>query len=185
MQFLKNITIGLLGLALTTIGEYLAFRVYTQIEFDIVFGLLGIISLISIFLGCILFLAPFLNLWIELDKQLKSTQSKYRNLINVVAFFLYCVPFIVSGKVFYYYIGKYHKEQLQQYGVVTKVKIKSEITGNNSRHDLYFDFIHNGEKWEGSLGHWKYEVGDSVEIIYSSENPNEVEYYELFCEINK
>jgi hypothetical protein len=180
MQFVKNITISLSGLILTIIGEYLVFRVYTHIEFDIVFGLLGIISFIIIFTGCILFLTPFFNLWIELDKQLKSTQSKYRNLINVVAFFLSCIPFIVAGKVFYYYTGKYHTEQLQQNGVVTKVKIKSEITGNNSRHDLYFDFIHNGEKWEGSLGHWKYEVGDSVEIIYSSENPNEVSYYELF-----
>ncbi len=179
---LKNIILGLTGIVLTVIGEYFAFRVYSNIEFDVIYGLLGIIAFLSIFIGCILFLTPIFKLWIKLDKQLNGAHPIHRSVINILAFFLSLIPFIVAGKVFYHFTGKYHSEQLKQHGIVTKVKIHSEIKGNNSRHDLCFDFMHNGKKWEGMLASWNYEVGDSAAIIYSAENPNEMEWYQLYLE---
>jgi hypothetical protein len=32
------------------------------------------------------------------------------------------------------------------------------------------------------LDHWNYHVGDTIEIIYSSQNPNEHEWYEKYLE---
>lgn len=181
---LKNLLFIIVGLALTVLGEYLAFWVYTNIEYDIVMGLLGILAFCSIFIGVIFLVSPYINLWIKVDKQLNTKQPIYRGAINTGAFLLLTIPFIAAGMVFYSLTSQYHDDQLKQYGVVTRIKIQSEITGSNSRHDMCFEFKHNGEKWEGMLGYWNYEVGDSADIIYSSENPNEVAWYELYLANN-
>ncbi len=58
--------------------------------------------------------------------------------------------------------------------------LESEIKGRSSRHDLCFTFRHNQRTWHGMLDHGQYEVGDSAVIIYSSQNPNEVEWFEKY-----
>lgn len=178
----KHLILSIFGIVLAILGEYLAYYVYTNIQQDTLNGCLGVIAFVAIFIGVIMVLSPFITLWEGIHKRLETTKPVYRNLIHVIGFLFLTVPFFVAGKVFYHFTGKYHIEQLKQHGIVTKVKIQSEIKGNNSRHDLCFDFMHNGKKWEGMLDHWNYQVGDSAVIIYSAENPNEVEWYQLYLE---
>ena len=65
------------------------------------------------------------------------------------------------------------------------MKITRKIDGQNSRHDLLFKYDYNGKSFDGMLHRWKYKVGDSALVIYSSENPGEVAWYYRYKENKK
>lgn len=171
----------ILGIALAITGEILAFYVYSNYsQGGFINGLLGISAVIAILLGIVLALSYPIKYAEQLEVRLKEKSKLIKFLTGSIIFIVFITPFVVAVAAFYHFTETYHEEQLEKYGVVTTVIIQSEINDKNNRHDLCFQFMHDGITWEGMLDRWNYTVGDTVEIIYSSQNPNEHEWYKKY-----
>lgn len=180
---MKIIVDSLLGIAFILFGELLAYYVFTSIEQGGFFlGLLGITAFVVIITGIVfLLMAPF-KFFFRTEDIINEKPIWYKYSIRILSYFLGIAPFMMAGLIFYHYTRNYHDSQLEQFGVVKQVLIDGEIKGKNGRNDLTFSFLHNGRKWSGSEDKWKYKIGDSVPIIYSSQNPNELEWYRKYLE---
>ena len=175
----------ILGLVLFICGEYFGNRVFTYYDQKSFIWIIGILAVIMVFVGTALILeVPFRVLNNQYYKFIEKNKV-IANLFCVPMFFLAILLFVLPATVFYYYSGKYHKEQIDHFGVTQDIIIDNESHGKNSNNYSDFTFYHKGEKWRGSLRTWKYKLGDSAKIIYSSENPNEVEWYERYLETKK
>jgi hypothetical protein len=180
---MKTFFKSLLGLMAIVLGELLAYYVFTSIkQGGFLMGLLGVLAFISILGGCLLLIAPLLDYAAPLEAWRKKQSRLLRTSLSLLFFSLAMSPFVASVVIFYHFSGRYHDEQIAQFGTLTTVYIEGEIKSENSRHDLYFSFEHEGKIWEGMLDAWHYQVGDSAQIIYSSNNPNEVEWYQKYLE---
>ncbi|MFZ4797452.1 MAG: hypothetical protein ACOYMA_08145 [Bacteroidia bacterium] len=178
----KLITTIFLGLALAVMGEILAFYVYSKIDQGgILNGLIGITAFFSIFFGTII-ISIYPEEYIKKNVRFKIKSNYLNFLIGSTLFIIFKLPFVLAIMIFYHFTGNYHDNQLKQFGIVKTVFIESEITGKNSRHDLCFQFNHNGKIWDGMLDAWQYQIGDSAQIIYSSQNPNETEWFNKYLE---
>lgn len=178
MKLFKYLSIGVL---LTLSGEYLAYYVYTSIDQGgFLLGFLGVLAFVLICLGVVALLYYPLSKADQWDAYLLTQSKAIRALGITISIVLLALPFVAAIFTFYHFTGEYHKEQIAKYGVVQKVYLDKEIRGRSGRHDLCFEFTHNDKEWKGMLDHWQYEVGDSAEIIYSSQNPNEVEWFEKY-----
>lgn len=180
---MKKLITALLGIILAILGEMLAYYVFaSKTQGGFFMGFLGITAFVAIIVGIILTIINPIKYAEKLHLRLKGKSKWLLNLTGILGFFTFLAPFVAAVLVFYHFAGNYHDEQMAKFGIITKVKLQSEISGFNSRHDLCFSFTHEGKTIDGMLDHWIYEVGDSVEIIYSGENPNEVEWYKEYLE---
>lgn len=183
---MKKLLIFLAGVSIAILGEMLAYYVYTSYtQGGLVNGLLGIIAFIAILIGLILAISPFFPFLENIEKRLKLKNKILYVTACIFALVVFISPLVAAVVTFYHFTGKYDEEQLEQFGIVKKVLIEDEITGRNSRHDLCFSFWHDSKLWEGMMGAWKYQVGDSAEIIYSSNNPNVTAWYRKYLEEKK
>jgi hypothetical protein len=175
---MKTLLTTIAGIALTILGEMLAFYVYSSInQGGLINGLFGTNAFVSILSGVIMTISYPMKYSNKIWIQFKGKSKIVKNLLGTFIFFFLSIPFVIAVVAFYHFTGKYHDEQLENFGIVKTVVIESETVRNNSIHNLYFHFNHDGRIWEGSLDAWEYHVGDTVEIIYSSQNPNETEWY--------
>ena len=174
------------GILLAAFGEWLAYYVYTsKVQGGFYLGFLGIIAFIAVLIGATLVAIP---LAITMDKSsgwLKAKSVFVRTPIYLFGVLYSIAPFVLAVVTFYHFANKYTFHQLKTYGVRQTVVITDEIIGRNSRHDLLFEYEHEGKIWEGMIDHWKYNVGDTVDIIYSTDNPHEVAWYDKFTQENK
>lgn len=180
---MKALLTTIAGITLAILGEMLAFYVYSSYnQGGLINGLLGTCAFVAILTGVIMTISYPIRYANKIWIRLKGKSQVIKNALGVFIFFLLSTPFIIALVAFYHYTGKYHDEQLEQFGIVKKVIINAETSRNNSIHNLYFQFNHDGKVWDGSLDAWEYQVGDTVEIIYSSQNPNETEWYKKYLE---
>ncbi len=171
------------GIALVILGEMLAFYVYSRYtQGGLINGFLGISAFLAIVIGALLFIRYPVHYADIIRIKYRGKNELIKFIMGTFIFIFTPTPFILAVVAFYHFTGKYHDEQLDKFGVVKKVLIEKEIIGRNSRHDLCFSFNHEGKTWGGMLDNWVYHVGDSVEIIYSSQNPNETEWYRKYLE---
>ena len=183
MKTIKIIATVIIGISIAFLGELLAYHVFANYnQGGWINGFLGITAFIAIFGGVILTIAYPISLAGKAEAYFNKKGNFINFLAGTSAFLFMTAPFVIATVTFYHFTGKYHDEQLEQFGMVTTVRIESEITGENSRHDLCFRFKHHGKTWKGMLDFWHYQVGDSVEVIFSSENPNETEWYQKYLE---
>ena len=173
------------GLILVYLGEELALYVYANYYLNSALALLGILSVVILFTGASFISYPIIKWGPKFDKWAKN-KSKFVKAFTYPPLIVICIlPHITSIVLFYKNSNQYHLEQLDNFGVKQKVKITRKKDGKNSRHDLLFKYDHNGKSFDGMLHRWKYNVGDSALIIYSSENPGEVAWYYRYKENKK
>ena len=181
---ISNYKSSIAGILLAVFGEVLGYYVYASFTHGIINTIFGLISFFAIAVGTFLAVYPLILLIekIRLRKTVKG--SVLSKMINGLSMLIGILSFVLAWGMFYYFTGQYHKSQISKYGTVQKVVILSEIRGRNSRHDLCFQFNHDGKVWKGMLDAWKYRIGDTVDIIFSGRNPNEQEWYRKFLEEN-
>jgi uncharacterized membrane protein len=182
---LKKILRFLLGVSLFVGGEYLGYEVFINYNQNSLLGIVGILAVVMSFGGMFLIIeTPILflaNLCDEYKNKNKLTHFILFIPMIIMAISLFALPVIV----YTHYSEKYHKEQIDKYGVIQNIIIDNESHGKNSNNYSDFSFYHNGIEWRGSLRTWNYRLGDSAKIIYSSENPNEVEWFEKYIKTKK
>ena len=168
-------------------GEYLGYRVFTNYNQGGFVGLVGLLAVIITLIGIALILEIPFSYLNEFYYKYVENNKTLANIICIPMFILTIGFFAIPTIVFYHYSDKYHQEQLDSFGVTQDIIIDSESHGKNSNNYSYFNFFHNGIEWRKSLRIWHYGIGDTAKIIYSKENPNEVEWYEKYLEkkINK
>ena len=182
---MKKLIRSIIGGCLFIGGEYLGYRVFTNYNQNIFIHLFGVLAFCMTFGGVALLVEfPFSYLNKKYNEK-KATNKTIAYLICVPTFVLIISSLFIPAFVFYHYTGKYHRDQIDKFGVVQKIMIESESHGKNSNNYSYFRFYHNGQVWKGDLPIWRYGIGDSAKIIYSKENPNEVEWYEKYLESRK
>ena len=91
--------------------------------------------------------------------------------------------FCLGGSTIYYFIrltNNYEENQLKEYGVVQKVRIKN--IGRKGKGSEYagFDYYLNDEVYSNDLVEKEFAIGDSVEIIFSSSKPDILQWAEDF-----
>lgn len=181
----------LAGIALIYFGEELALYVYANYYLNSAMGWLGLLAFIILLTGSLLVCIPIAKLGQEFDDWTKqNNKSKLFKALTFTPLILLCFsPFVVSVLIFYNESSSYKRDHLEKYGVVKKAEITGTIDGLRSRHDLLFTFTHEGKTYEGMLDRWIYNgrdsiknVGDSILIIFSTENPGEQEWYYKFRE---
>ena len=183
MTNFKTLLIVIFGILLALFGEWLGYFVYTsKIQGGFLMGLLGFTAFVTVFGGVILIWYPLIKSEEKINQWLinKNKLVKFSTYISLTTYFL--TPPIFAIVCFYHFTNIYTNNQLAEFGIKQRVKITRQITGKNSRHDLLFKFNHEGKNWDGMLDSWKYNIGDSAEIIFSSDNPNEVEWYLKFIQ---
>lgn len=178
MQHLKTILTVIIGILIAVLGEVLAFTVYSNHDQGgFMNGLLGVVAFITILLGAILVVYPLVAYTDKMELYLSKKANYIKFVFRSVAFVFFIAPFVVAALAFYHFTEQYHDTQLRQFGTVTKVLIEHEIRGSNSIN-------HDGNIYDGMLDAWEYQVGDSVEVIYSANNPNEKEWYRKYLKEN-
>lgn len=171
------------GFLLFYIGEEIAFYVYKYYYQNSNLAILGIFAVIIILIGATLITAPLILKWSPKLGEWVNEKNKLTRAITYTLLLIFLfTPHITSIVLFNRRSDRYHLEQLEKFGVVQKIKITGKIDGQNSRHDLLFEYEYNGKKYHGMLNRWKFQVGDSALIIYSSQNPSEVSWYKKFLE---
>jgi hypothetical protein len=177
---LKKALRFIFGALLFVSGEYLGYRLFTNDNQSSLIGLLGILAVLMTFIGMALILEiPYLYLNRLYHKKM-VTNKVIANIVCIPMLVLIISSFVIPVMVYTHHSHKYHKEQINKYGVMQDIIIENESHGKNSNNYSDFSFYHNGKKWRGSLRTWNYRLGDSAKIIYSSQNPNEMEWYEKY-----
>ncbi|GAB5556830.1 MAG: hypothetical protein SchgKO_10430 [Schleiferiaceae bacterium] len=186
---MKTLLSALAGLALIFLGEELAMYVYSNYYQNTALGWLGVLAVIILLAGSILVCIPIVNMSQQFDQWTKKTnKSKLFKALTFTPLLVLCFsPFVASVVIFYKQSLQFKREHLEKFGVVKKVEITGTIDGMRSRHDLLFSFEHDGVTYEGMLDRWVYGgqdsmkyVGDSIAIIFSSDNPGEQAWYYNF-----
>lgn len=178
---MKAVLTSIVGLLVVVLGELLAFDVYANKDQGGFWnGFFGILAFLFILFGIIMMLYFPLNSIGKLEESFNNRSKWLKNSVGMLVITLFFTPFAIAVIVFYHFTGAYHDQQLKDHGKVTKVYIEQEIIGFRSRHDLCFRFWYEDKEWDLMLDHWEYEVGDSVDIIFSTENPNEIEWYQKY-----
>jgi hypothetical protein len=73
-------------------------------------------------------------------------------------------------------LNKYEKEQLETFGRLQKVRISDiQYKGKGSPY-AFFDFYLDGKKYTNELSPKNYSIGDSVRIIFSTNNTDIVKW---------
>lgn len=184
----------LAGVALIFFGEEIAMYVYSNYYQNSALAWLGFLAVIMLFAGSILACIPIVNMSQSFDNWTKKTnKSKLFKALTFTPLIILCfAPFIASVGIFIKRSSGYKWDHLERYGIVKKVEITGTIDGMRSRHDLLFSFQHEGVTYEGMLDRWIYNTGDSVKnvgdsilMIYSSENPGEQAWFYRFKERQK
>ena len=182
---MKKIFRFILGAILFGGGEYLGYRVFTNYNQGSYVGLVGLLAVIITLIGITLILVIPFSYLNDLYYKCFEINKTIANLIFIPQLILLISFFAIPTLIFYYYSEKYHLKQLDSFGITQDIIIDSESHGKNSNNYSNFNFLHNGIEWRGSLSTWHYRLGDSARIIYSKENPNEVEWYEKYLEKKK
>lgn len=182
---MKKVFRFILGILLFGCGEYLGYRVFISYNQNSLLGIVGIIAVIMTFWGMFLIIETPLLFLADLSDKLKSKNKLIHFALFIPIFILTISLFAIPVIVHSHYSDKYHKEQIDNFGVIQDIIIDNESHGKNSNNYSDFSFYHNGIERRGSLRTWNYRLGDSAKIIYSSENPNEVDWYEKYIKTKK
>ena len=177
---MKTLITIVIGLVLIFLGEELALYVYANYYLNSSLALLGILAFTIIASGATLITYQLAKQTTNFDQWVKDKSIIIKALIYPPLLIICLTPYISSVVLFYKNTNAYHQEQLDNHGVIAKVKITDKIDRLKSRHDLLFRYEYDGTTYKGMLNRWKYDVGDSVLILFSSENPGEVAWYEKY-----
>lgn len=100
-----------------------------------------------------------------------------------VATLVTCLFFgLVGPSVYFFYKATQQWEtyQLTRYGQYQKVEIKDVRKKGKGRPYAFFDYYLNGKRYSNDLSQKDFNIGDSVEIIFSTEDPEILEWSEDF-----
>ncbi|MBI1184936.1 hypothetical protein GC194_11735 [bacterium] len=170
------------GLCLVFFGEELALYVYKYYYKNSNLAILGILAVVILMFGSTFISWPIIRWSSKIDKRVKKWNKPAKVIAYTSILVIFFIPHMASIVLFYKNTDEYHIKQLDAYGITQMVYIAGKIEGENSRHDLLFEYNHDGEIFNGMLNRWKFQVGDSALIIYSSENPSELEWYQKYIE---
>jgi hypothetical protein len=73
-------------------------------------------------------------------------------------------------------LNKYEKEQLETFGRLQKVRISDIQNKGKGSPYAFFDFYLDGKKYTNELSPKNYSIGDSVRIIFSTNNTDIVKW---------
>ena len=103
----------------------------------------------------------------KIDEQTKKTLFKSHAFLGFSIMIGTILIFILSTDY-------YEKHQLKKYGVIEN--IKTEHISYDIKQNKYFAITYNHNNNHTYLSLDNYNIGDTIEIIYSSKNPNIVKY---------
>lgn len=103
----------------------------------------------------------------KIDEQTKKTLFKSNFILGFSIIIVTILIFILSTNY-------YEKQQLENYGVIEK--IKTEHVSYDIKQNKYFAITYNQKNNHTYLSLDNYEIGDTIEIIYSTRNPNIIKY---------
>lgn len=86
----------------------------------------------------------------------------------------------LSFYLFYKATQQWETYQLTRYGQYQKVEIKDVRKKGKGRPYAFFDYYLNGKRYSNDLSQKDFNIGDSVEIIFSTEDPEILEWSEDF-----
>lgn len=110
----------------------------------------------------------------NLVEPLKGT-AKYRQInlfIPLVSFPL----LFVSIAIFVFSISAYERNEFRDYGVVTRVPITDVNYDIKKKEYAHIIYRHAGKTFEHDLPVQNHHLNDTVEIVFSSRNPDIVDY---------
>ncbi|PBQ31906.1 hypothetical protein CNR22_09030 [Sphingobacteriaceae bacterium] len=191
MTKLKTFINFLFYIGLTSLGVFIAFtvswtngsaRFFGILAFFLVgFGsLFGGVALTRLIIPCeynynLSTLSNSLNY-----KELKNKVGRKIHLINITYISLFLFLFVISS---YSYITLFHNHefnQLKKFGQTQKVVItKTGHLGKGSSF-AFFDFYFNDKKYSDHLSQKHFSEGDSETIIFSTQDPDIIEWVDDF-----
>jgi hypothetical protein len=173
---------SLFYLAVILLGLFVAFKVWWTQDGT---AFLGILAFFMVTFGCLLFSISFsrvcfgknidFDIYTFTDKESlaifkKKNGHKVATKISTIISCFFIAFIVVIIVLFVKTLKVYEFKQLSEYGVRQKVMIKKiKFTGKGDDQAV-FDFYFNGIKHSNSLTKKELIVGDSTEIIFSSQN---------------
>lgn len=82
-------------------------------------------------------------------------------------------------------VNRRERDQLKTFGRLQKVRIKDIRFKGRGGPNAFFDFYLNGKKYSHDLGRKNYRMGDSVTIVFSTDDPDIVEWWDYYDENDK
>ena len=160
-------------------GAFLFYEYAFHVNFPIMIaGLFALVIgsvLFGLFTACLLFpkSIPVIltNKGKETYKLLKTVIGRKKRKVFYLVFILLAFTITtLSLGISIHYLELRGDKELRNYGKITKVRI-IKISHNDGRN-VWFVFEHNKELHRHSLHSNHLEVGDSVEVIYSTQKPD-------------
>lgn len=180
----KAIRYSIIYLALILAGFFIAFKVWWTpsgarflgpVAFFFVFGgfLLLSFSLTRILVSTELeFSFSTLSNRLLYQSFKKKVGPAKANKVTAIFIMLF---FLLGGSAGYYfvmYINRYEESQLKEYGQYQKVRIKDIQNKGKGQQYASFDYYVNEIRYSNDLDQKDFEIGDSVEIIFSTHDPD-------------
>lgn len=181
---------SLIYILLILLGVFIAFKVWWT-NGDTRF--LGIISFFLVGFGSFFLSISLTRLIIPTQTDFNfstlSDKQKYKNLqktigttkvkvINVSYISLFLIFFAGTAYSLVTSLTKYEKDQLKTFGQLQKVRINNIDYKGKGTSYAFFDFYLDGKKHSNNLDPKNYNIGDSVTIIFSTNNTDIVKWAE-------
>ena len=188
----EAIRYSIIYVALILLGFFISFKVWWTPG---VARFLGLVALVFVFGGFLLLSFSLTRLLVATEvnfsfstlsnkahyqsfkKQVGSAVARKVSLIFMLLFFclggttVYC---------FILFINNYEETQLKEHGVVQTVRIKDiERKGKGSEYAA-FDYYLENKVYSNDLTQKDFAIGDSVEIIFSTKDPDIIQWAEDF-----
>ena len=192
MTKIQALKYSLLNALLILIGAFIFYKVFWKNDGSRLLGLIGFcfVSFGSILLSVSL-TRIIINTKTDFDFTTLSNPKKYQILkekigvtklrvINTMYASLTIIIFASTAYEVFNYVNEYKINQLKNFGQLQKVRINDIHRTTKGGPYVSFEFYFNGKKFEDRLSRNNYNVGDSVKIIFSTNNPDIVIWAEDF-----
>ncbi|MES2593439.1 MAG: hypothetical protein V4608_16270 [Bacteroidota bacterium] len=197
MTKVQAIKQSLIYILIILFGAFITFKVWWTTDGARLFG---VISFFLVGFGSLLLSISLTRIIIpnktDFSFTVLSDKKKYQILkneigptkikvINVTYISLFLILLVGTAYTLVTSLNSYEKDQLKTYGQLQKVRINDiHYKGKGSAY-AFFDFYLNGKKYSNNLSPKNYRIGDSVTIIFSTNNTDIVEWVDDFAANNQ
>jgi len=181
--FIQTIFYGLL----IVLGLYIGFLVHWTHSGV---RLMGILACIIVGFGSLLFAISLTKLFFpdfrEIDlgslfnrekyNMFKKTLGRQFKIFITTYISIWLITFVGCGYWYFSFTSTYKIRQLEKYGQIQKVKVNDIVIFHNLGRQVEFDYYFKNEKYTNRLLSDDIQIGDSVDIFFSTQNPDLVSW---------